>query len=458
MTAADHQPAEPSASSAPDAGAARRFSIFNISAGAHAVVSNFGWLVADKLARFLVAILVSAWIARYLGPERFGILAYALTFVAIFQAISLLGLDNLVVRDAAADPAQAHRYLGTALGLRAGGATTAYVLMMAVAVIVHHDEQPLLLTIALAGLSLLFQISDVVDLWFQSQVQSRRTVLAKASSYLVTASVRVSLIMGGAGLAAFAAANALEAALAALTLWFSYRRFRTSQPWQWSSSMAVTLLRQSWPLLLSGLSILLYMRISVVFLRESAGNAEVGIYTVGASLSEMWYFIPMALASSLAPYVSRKRVEGGVAYQRVLFRAFAAMWCLSLAVAATNALTAKYWVAVLYGHQYRHSAGIFALHALTFIPVCLGVMQSIWLINEGRSKLALYQAICGAMVALSLNLLLTPRFGAYGAAIATVSSQFAQAFLVNALLAPDLFRLQVRSLRVLQAFRDDIQP
>jgi PST family polysaccharide transporter len=428
-------------------------SLFKTSDNARAVGVNFGWLIADKLVRFTIAILVSAWVARYLGPERFGVLAYALTFVAIFQAISLLGLDNLIVRDAAADPGQAHRFLGTALGLRAGGAAMAYLLMVATAAVFHRAEGQTVQTIALAGLALLFQVSDIVDLWFQSQMQSRRTVLAKAISYLATAAVKVTLILGGAGLAAFAAANALETALAALTLWFSYRRFRTSEGWQWSSSTAAALLRQSWPLLLSGLSILLYMRVSIVFLRESAGNAEVGIYTVGTSLSEMWYFIPMALASSLAPYVSRKRIEGGEAYQRILFKAFAAMWCLSLVVASVNAMTAKYWVALLYGHQYRDSAGIFAMHAFTFIPVCLGVMQSIWLINEGRSKLALYQAVTGAVIALTLNLLLTPRLGAYGAATATVIAQFVQAFLVNALLAPELFRLQCRSLHLVKALR-----
>jgi PST family polysaccharide transporter len=261
------------------------------------------------------------------------------------------------------------------------------------------------------------------------------------------------MIVRGAGLIAFASANSLETGLSAIALYFSYRRFRTKDRWRWDTDTARAMLRQSWPLLLSGLSILLYMRVSVIFLRESAGNAEVGIYTAGTTLSEMWYFLPIALASSLAPFISRKRVEGGDAYKRFLFMSFGGMWYLSMMVTAFNMLTSKYWVRFLYGHQYQRSAGIFAIHSLTFIPVCLGVMQSIWLINEGRSKLALYQACCGAVVALGLNFILTPRYGAYGAAAATVASQFVQAFFVNAILAPDLFRLQLRSLWFNHALR-----
>lgn len=434
-------------------GAARLRTLFRDKPNVRAFGTNFGWLVADKLTRFLVAIFVSAWVARYLGPARYGVLAYGIAFISMFQAIALLGLDNVIVRDAAAEPTQAHRLLGTALRLRMAGATVAYGAMVAVAYAFHRDDGVTTAVVALAGVSVFFQVSDVVDLWFQSQMQSRRTVIVKTSSYLVTAALKVFMITSGAGLLAFAGANAIETGLAAVALTFAYRRFHTQVPWHWDGSTARALLQQSWPLLLSGVAILLYMRVSVVILREFADDAAVGIYTVGATLSEMWYFIPMAMASSIAPIISRKRVEGGDAYKRALFKTFAGMWGLSIVVASVNALTARYWVEILYGHQYRDSAGIFALHSLTFVPVCLGVAQSIWLINEGRSRLALYQAVAGAVVALGLNLLLTPRFGAHGAAASTVISQFVQAFLVNAALAPDLFRLQVRSMRLFSAFK-----
>ncbi len=418
-----------------------------------AFFANLGWLVADKVTRLFVALFVGAWVARYLGPERYGVLAYGLTFVSMFQAVSLLGLDNLVVRDIAAAPEQAHRFLGTSLRLRLISASVAYVTLGTAVAVLYHGEPATAAVILLPGLSIFFQTSDVIDLWFQSQLQSKRTVVAKMLSYLITAALKVLLISLGAGLIAFAAANAVETGLAAIALVVSYRLFRTSERWQTDARTARELLRQSWPLLLSSLPVLLYMRVSVFFLRESAGNAQVGIYMVGATLSEMWYFLPLTMASSIAPIISRKRAEGGDAYKKVLSRVSAGMWAFSLFVALFNVLAAKFVVGTLYGHQYAASANILAIHSLTFIPVCLGVIQSIWLINEGRSKLALYQAVAGAVVALCLNLLLTPRFGAYGAAVATVVSQFAQAFFVNAILAPDLFRMQYQSLRILKTLR-----
>lgn len=433
--------------------AGRIHSLFDNRPNLKAFATNFGWMAADKLTRLFVAVFISAWIARYLGPERYGLLAYALTLVSMFQALSVLGLDNLVVRDIAAAPERAQLVLGTALRLRVVGAAAAYVALGATVAVLHHHEPETAAIVLLAGLLILLQIADVIDLWFQSQLQSRRTVIAKVLSYLATAGFKVSLILMGAGLTWFAAAGAVEAALTALSLCVSYRLFRTHLRWQWDKDLAWQLLKQSWPLLISGLSVFLYMRVSVIVLRDRAGNTEVGLYSVGATLSEMWYFIPMTIFSSIAPIIARKRAQGGDDYQRMLRQVFASMWALSLAVAAFNVVGASTFVNLLYGNQYTKSAEVFAIHALTFIPVCIGVVQSVWLINEGRSKIALLQAVAGACTALALNFFLTPRYGAHGAAIATVISQFVQAFLVNALLAPDLFRLQCRSLNLARAFR-----
>ena len=272
--------------------------LFANSSNLRAFAFNVGWLATEKLTRLFVAVFISAWIARYLGPERYGLLAYALTLVSMFQALSVLGLDNLVVRDIAAASERAHVVLGTAMRLRAAGAVGAYITLGATVAVLHARDPATAGIILLAGLSLLFQVTDVIDLWFQSQLQSRRTVMAKMLSYLTTAALKVTLVMAGVGLTWFAAAGVVEAALTAISLSVSDRLFHTRQQWTWDSALAMQLLRQSWPLLVSGLSIFLYMRASIMALREHAGNAQVGLYSVGAALSEMWYFIPMTMIAA----------------------------------------------------------------------------------------------------------------------------------------------------------------
>jgi PST family polysaccharide transporter len=408
--------------------------------------TNSFWLIGDKLIKLFVAVFVSAWVARYLGPEQFGILAYATTFVAMFHAFSLLGLDNIVVRDVASHPDKAPNILGTALRLRLGGSAIAYSALLLTLLLTTKNEPTLLAVTLTIGLCLFFQVTDVIDLWFQANSQNRRTVIAKTSSYLLIASLKIGLILSGATLFYFAAVQVLEAAFSAIALCVSYLFFKTKSNWTWDWDIAKRILQQSWPILISGLSILIYMRISVFYLQSFSGTAAVGVYAAGTSLSEVWYFIPTMLAASAAPIIARKRLDDKAGYTLTFKKLFALMWYFSLFIASINVVLSSFLINLLYGDDYQRSSAVLATHAFSLIAVSLGVFQSIWIVNEGRTRLSLYQALTGAAVAVILGFFLIPEYGVIGAAATTVCAQFAQAFLANAFFAPVLFRLQITSL------------
>lgn len=408
--------------------------------------ANSGWLIGDKLIKLVVAVFVSAWVARYLGPAQYGVLAYAITFISMFQAFALLGLDNIVVRDIAGTPANAPSVLGTALRLRLGGALIGYGALALTLIITTNDEPQLVGIVLIIGLCVFFQVTDVIDLWFQANSQSRRTVIAKTSSYLLIAGLKIALILTGSTLFYFALAQAMEAAFTAMALALTYLFFKTEKKWVWDRALAKRMLLQSWPILVSGLSILIYMRISVFFLKDFSGSAAVGIYAAGTSLSEVWYFVPTMLAASAAPIIARKRLEGITGYTITFKKLFALMWYFALLISMLNVLLADILIDLLYGESYEESAAVLAIHSFSLIAVSLGVFQSIWIVNEGRTRLALYQAITGALVAIFLGLVLIPTYGPLGAAYSTVAAQFAQAFLANAIFARPLFKLQVMSL------------
>ena len=54
---------------------------------------NTSWLLGERILRMAVSLLVGIYVARYLGPERFGLLSYALCFVQK-AIISIQLFDN----------------------------------------------------------------------------------------------------------------------------------------------------------------------------------------------------------------------------------------------------------------------------------------------------------------------------------------------------------------------------
>ena len=78
---------------------------------------NTSWLLMERIVRMIVALFVGVYIARYLGPERFGLLSYANSFVGLFLALATLGIDSIVIRELVKRPGSRSVILGTAFGL-----------------------------------------------------------------------------------------------------------------------------------------------------------------------------------------------------------------------------------------------------------------------------------------------------------------------------------------------------
>lgn len=411
-----------------------------------AIVTNSGWLIGDKIVRLGLGLIIGVWIARYLGPEQYGVLASAIAFLAIFQAFAALGLDNVVVRQIAQTPESAHTVLGTALTLRLVASTLSLVLATLVGFIIYKDDLKTLVVLLLVASGIIFQSADVIDLWFQSQSKSRRTVIAKAVAYACAATIKVGLIISGAPLWAFAAAQSIELAVSAAALRFSYRYFKVQHPWLWQASTAKALVTQSFPFLMSGLSIVVYMKSSQLFISQLLDQRALGLYSIAQVLSELWYFLPMTIATSVAPAIARRKLVSALDYYSAMQKIFGFMWLLSIVLSTLICLNAPWVVALLYGKAYEGAAAVLAVHTFTLIPVSIGVIQSLWLVNENKGRVAIYQALAGAASSLTLNYLLIPKYGILGGALAILSAQIIQAFAVNILFAPELFRLQCRSL------------
>lgn len=411
-----------------------------------AIIHNTGWLCSDRAMRMVMSVLVGAWVARYLGPSQFGELAYVVAFVAFFSVISQLGLDAVAIRDMARNKQYSPAILGTVLRLRfISGFLCWGAAIAGMALLRPGDTQSLVLTMIIAS-AVVFQAADSIDLWFQSQTQSKRTVLAKAVSYLMAGGLKVALILAKAPLIAFAIVGFIEVMLSAFALWVAYRRFPTPFRWEWDTEWAAKLLRESWPYLLSGLAIIIYMRIDQIMLREMVGEHELGIYSAALPLSTAWYFIPMVIYISVAPTIACRKQTDPVGYERAITQLFSMMWWVMLPLSAAIALVSLPLVALLYGEAYQASAAVLAIHVFSNVPVALGVVMGIWVVNERRNTLSLYKTTIGAASNVLLNLILIPNYGAQGAAIASLISFSIADIFSNIFLAPKIFRLQFSSL------------
>jgi O-antigen/teichoic acid export membrane protein len=267
---------------------------------------NTAWIVAEKLLVMTLAFVVTVFVARYLGPGDFGILAYATSLAALFGIAGHLGLQGLVVRELVKKPALRAETLGTATALKFIGVVVGYIALLGYAAVYEGAASKVFKLIAIAGAALLFMPLNVIDHWFNALVQARYVSVARVAGALVFAGGMLSggmlwLVVAGAGIVPFAVPYVLQALVAAvaLLLLFRARSGMRLADWRFDAGHARELLSQGWVIYLA----------SFFMLRWLSDPSEVGVYAVAARLSEALYFIPIAIVASVFPRLIALREE-----------------------------------------------------------------------------------------------------------------------------------------------------
>lgn len=392
-------------------------------------LANTGWLFADRILRMGMGLLVGVWVARYLGPEQFGLFNYATAFVALFGAVAGLGLNGIVVRDLVKQPEQANTTLGTALVLQLIGGFLALGLAVLAIGFVRPDDDLVKVMVAVLGSVMVFKATEIVKYWFEAQVQSKYSVWVENAVFLIIAGIKVALIMQQAPLMAFVWVVLAEAILVAVALLAIYAwQGGLLFAWRIDTQRAKALLNDSWPLILSGLAVMVYMRIDQIMLGQMLGDEAVGIYSAAVRISEVWYFVPTAIVASVFPSIIEAKKQSETLYYQRLQRLYNLMVVLSILVAIPVTFLSDWLVTILFGAEYQSAGAILAIHVWAGLFVSLGVASGKWFTIENKSDLMFYRTFLGALTNVALNFVLIPRFSVQGCALATLISYSLAAF------------------------------
>jgi PST family polysaccharide transporter len=394
-----------------------------------AVLNNSGWLAADRLMRLIIGMPITIWIARYLGPNSFGLLNYAIAFVAIFAALAAAGLDRIVVRELVRSRKEAGSILATAFAIRLALALIAFAAAVVAASTSAESDPRAFWLIVVIATGMVIQTADVIDYWNQAHLQSELTVRAKMAGFLVASTLRIWMILSNAPLLAFALVSLTEITIgAAILIVTHFNAVSGDTRYQFSLRRARHLLGESWPLLIAGIAVTLYMRVDIVMLQSMTDAAEVGIYASAVRLSEVWYAVPVILASSAYPAIVRSRASQPEQYLSRVRRLYFTLFWLAILICLPASIFSGWLVSTLYGASFVAAGPVLAIHLWGSIGVFLGVASSQHLLAENLQMISMYRTAIGLVSNVLLNLFLIPKYQAQGAAIATVISYLIATF------------------------------
>jgi O-antigen/teichoic acid export membrane protein len=383
---------------------------------------NTSWLFTEKILRLLISFVVTVLVVRYLGPEQFGLLSYAISFYGLFSTISILGLENISIRELVKYPGRRDDILGSAFLLRLiGGIVT--IILIALTLFISGEPTEISILILIISTSAIFQSFSVIDYYFRAEVKAKYSVYVMMASVLFTSLLKILLIILKAPLIYFAIVLSVEffAMAAGFLLVYKYNKLKIIN-WNFREETAMNLLKDSWPLILSGLVIAIYTKIDQVMIKNMLDSKELGNYAAAVRLSEAWYFIPIALTNSLFPAIVNAKKLSNKFYLNRMQKLYDILAWIAITIAVPVSIFSGDIISIIFGNEFQSAAPVLTIYIWAGVAVFLGVASSQYLITENFTKLSFFRTLIGMVINVILNLVLIPKYGIIGAAYATLIS------------------------------------
>ena len=416
--------------------------------------TNTSWLIMERISRLLLAFLTTILIVRYLGPEKFGLYSYSISIVSLISVLAYAGLENILTRELVKHPEKLNELLGTGFILRLTGAILIIIVLVIIGFAVKEPKLNFLM-ILIIGTANVFQPFGVIDFYFQSKVQVKYSVIVQSASFFLLTIARILSIVLHAPVSVFAILIAVEALVCAIGYTIAYSSQGNKMfEWKYDRAVAKEFLQDSWPLILSGLAVSTFAKIDQVLLKFLVNEAGVGFYSAAVRIVEAWYFIPMAITTSIFPAILNAKQTNEFEYKKRLEKLYDLMSVISIGIAIIISALSGTIIQLFYGERFISSAPVLSIYIWSGVATFLGVASNQFLIAENLTKLSLYRSVFGMVANILLNFLLIPLYGINGAALATLISYFMSTFFIGIFKeSREQARLMIRSVFLVNAIK-----
>jgi O-antigen/teichoic acid export membrane protein len=394
---------------------------------------NTFWIFLQKILRVISGLLVGLWVVRYLGPERFGILSYSQSLVALFLSISALGLgEEILVKEILNSKKSISIIIGTSISLRIIGAITMILILIGYMFFSNNEIFINTIIIIIAASSIFESFTSNINYYFQSKVENKILLKADILSLLISAFLKILLILNGASLIYFALIILIDSMILASILLYSF--FKNSKSnlsdLSFDKKLSYKLINSSWPLIFGGMLTSIYMKIDQVMIKELIGTEEVGVYAVAIKLTELCYILPGVITSSLLPAIINSKKINENLYIKRLQSLYGFLLFIAIFISLIMNFFSEFIIKIFFGNEYLSSIQILKIYAWNSIFVFIGIVSSKWLIIENLQVYLTINVFFGAIINVILNYLLIDKIGLVGAAWASLISQFVSSYLM----------------------------
>ena len=385
--------------------------------------------MVGKIISTILGLIALAIMARYLGQAGFGSYTTVITFVSFFAIIADLGLTLVTVQMISRPGVDETKALNNLFGLRLISILLFLSLAPLIVIFVPYTND-IKIGVVIATLSFLFPaLNQILIGLFQKKLRMDKAVIAETIS-------RIALVIGiylaiklKSGLNGILWASVISAALNFIVSYLLAAKYHFLKP-AFDLSLWREIISKSWPLAITTILNLLYLKTDTLILSLEKSQAEVGLYGAAYRIIDVLTTLPYMFAGIILPILTVSWFEHKKDYfASVLQKSFDLMAIFSIPIIAGTLVLARPLIVLVAGNDFAPSSPILKIIIFALAAIFLGCMFAHAVIAIGKQKKMIGSYIFVGLSSVILYLIFIPPFSYYGAAAVTIYSEVAIAFL-----------------------------
>ncbi|MBM7343813.1 flippase [Pantoea coffeiphila] len=387
-------------------------------------LTNSLWVLLEKVIRLSVVFLFFSLVSQKLSVYDFGIFSLSQTVVTLIIGIVAFGFDNVLIKDFSSSQ-RINEYFSTAMIFRLAISIFAISLFCLVMIFMSYGFIYKLVFMA-SSLSIIFQTQTIYYSYYQAVSKSIVITKTSIAALVISSIIKLAIIYYELGIVYYALSFSLDYLFSFLFIYFvSKKNGLLLKVSLFEFNVLKKLINQSYPVLVSTIIVMIYTRIDQFMIAKYLSIEDVAKFSVAVRISDAYMFIPMAIAASFFPMVSKDPSSSSIQ------KYFNITHLVTVVSALMVIVMLPLVIGTFFGVRYHESIQVANIIVIANVISALGFVSSNILIIRNISYLRIYRAIYGLIINIALNIILIPKFGIIGAAYSSLFSQIIAAWIAN---------------------------
>lgn len=390
------------------------------------VAKNTIWLTISNFGGRLIKAGVIVYGARVLGTAGWGVFSYAITLAGFLTLFMDPGINGIVMREIARlDDEDRRKLFSTAFFLKLALITAGVLVIIFIAP--HFSTLPgVKILLPIVAIILAF---DTIRDFFTSLARGMERMEFDAAIFLLT---NLGILVSGFIFLAttktpvsFAWAYVVGDILGIALAVFIIRSYLKKLYTHFSSALIGPTLRAAWPFAVTGALGLLLTNTDILIISWMRNASDVGIYSSAIRIVQVLYLVPAVFQLSTLPIFSRFANRDNAKFRTALEQTVGLIFLASVPLALGGFILGTGIMTFVFGAAYTAGGLSFKILTLGLLFDFPAVVISSAVFAYNHQKSLIITSAIGGAVNVILDLILIPRFGIAGSAVATLIAQIA---------------------------------